>query len=172
MAVMASACSLALPGRSAAVIVRHTAGVPLPAQAGAAQRCKKVSQENPSISAPAFPGELCKPLDRRTATTYLQQLDGWQLQEDSLGRLHLQRTYCCKSLAKALALCDRIAAVADGEGHHPDLHLTRHNCVMVSLFTQARNGLTEHDAILASKLERMNKRDLLARPRPRCMAAA
>lgn len=42
----------------------------------------------------------------------------------SIPRCCCRRTYSCKSFATALALCDKIAAVADGEGHHPDLHLT------------------------------------------------
>ncbi|KAL4428295.1 hypothetical protein ABPG75_002384 [Micractinium tetrahymenae] len=168
--MMATTCGQ--PGRPPAVATRKLAFVTVPATAGTARRQRAPGPaENPSSStAAAFPGQLCRVLDHRTASQYLQQLDGWQLQEDSLGRLHLQRTYCCRSLAKALALCDKIAAVADSEGHHPDLHLTRHNCVTVSVFTKARNGLTENDAILASKLERISKQDLLARPRPRCPA--
>ncbi|KAL4423028.1 hypothetical protein ABPG77_002062 [Micractinium sp. CCAP 211/92] len=175
MATAAAACSRAQLGRPPALVTRKSTRVSAPARAGTAlrQRVPTIQEENPTSSpAPAFPGELCKPLDRKTAAQYLQQLDGWQLQEDSQGRLHLQRSYCCGSFAQALALCDRIAAVADGEGHHPDLHLNRHNCITVSLFTKARNGLTENDAILAFKLERINKLDLLAPPRPWAPARA
>ena len=68
----------------------------------------------------------CPPqhLDRRTAELYLQQLDGWQLHEDSRGRLHLPRTWLVKSFSKGMALCNKVAAVAEREGHHPDIHLT------------------------------------------------
>lgn len=34
------------------------------------------------------------------------------------------REWKAKNFLKALELCDRIGEVAEGEGHHPDLHLT------------------------------------------------
>lgn len=52
------------------------------------------------------------------------QLDGWELQRDALGRLHLRRAFAAKSFVKALALCRKIEEVAEEESHHPDLHLT------------------------------------------------
>ncbi|KAI7846265.1 hypothetical protein COHA_000245 [Chlorella ohadii] len=91
----------------------------------------------------------------------MQQLDSWELREDEQGRLHLQRTWVTKNFLKGLALCDKIAEVAEGEGHHPDLHLTGWNKLTVSLWTHARNGLTENDFILAAKLDGINKEGLL-----------
>ena len=35
-----------------------------------------------------------------------------------------RRTWVAKNFVKGLALCDKIGAVAEQEGHHPDLHLT------------------------------------------------
>ena len=50
------------------------------------------------------------------------------------------------------ARCCRIAAVAEAEGHHPDLHLTGFNCVVAQLSTHAAKGLTENDFIVAAKV--------------------
>lgn len=38
--------------------------------------------------------------------------------------LPLRRTWVTKSFLKGLSLCEKIAQVAEGEGHHPDVHLT------------------------------------------------
>lgn len=48
---------------------------------------------------------------------------------------------------------NRIADVAEKEGHHPDLHLTNWNRVRVELWTHALGGLTENDFILAMKVD-------------------
>lgn len=48
-----------------------------------------------------------------------------------------------KSFLKALELCDRIAEVAEAEGHHPDVHVTGWNRLAVELWTHSRHGLTE-----------------------------
>lgn len=71
------------------------------------------------------------------------QLSGWQIVEDEHGRLRLRAQLRMKSFLKALALCDRIAEVAEAEGHHPDIHITGWNRVALELWTHARNGLTE-----------------------------
>ena len=52
------------------------------------------------------------------------QLDSWNLAENEEGHLLISREWRAKSFVKALELCDRIAEVAEEEGHHPDLHIT------------------------------------------------
>jgi 4a-hydroxytetrahydrobiopterin dehydratase len=53
----------------------------------------------------------------------------------------------------AMDFLNRIAQVAETEGHHPDLHLTNWNRVRVELWTHALDGLTENDFILAMKVD-------------------
>jgi 4a-hydroxytetrahydrobiopterin dehydratase len=55
-------------------------------------------------------------------------------------------------------LVDRIAEVAEAEGHHPDLLLSW-GLLTASLVTHAVGGLTENDFVLAAKIERL-ARDL------------
>ena len=52
----------------------------------------------------------------------------------------------------AMAFVDKMAALAEREGHHPDfcVHYSR---VDVTLWTHAARGLSENDFILASKLD-------------------
>jgi len=49
-------------------------------------------------------------------------------------------------------LIDRIAPIAEAEGHHPDLHLS-YGSLRVDLWTHAAGGLTENDFILAAKID-------------------
>jgi 4a-hydroxytetrahydrobiopterin dehydratase len=50
-------------------------------------------------------------------------------------------------------LVNRFAAVAEAEGHHPDLLLT-YGSLVVRLWTHAAGGLTENDFVLAARMER------------------
>jgi 4a-hydroxytetrahydrobiopterin dehydratase len=47
---------------------------------------------------------------------------------------------------------NRVARIAEEEGHHPDLRVSWGKCV-VELWTHAINGLSENDFILAAKVE-------------------
>jgi 4a-hydroxytetrahydrobiopterin dehydratase len=49
---------------------------------------------------------------------------------------------------------NRVGALAEEEGHHPDLHLGWGR-VGVVLWTHAAGGLTENDFILAARIDRI-----------------
>ena len=80
----------------------------------------------------------------------MPQVPLWALEEvdGQAGILSLHRRYKTKNFVKALELMQRIGAVAEEEGHHPDLHLTGWNNLEVSIFTHAIGGLSENDFIL------------------------
>jgi len=44
-------------------------------------------------------------------------------------------------------------AVAEAEGHHPELHITQYRTVKVEIFTHSMEGLCLNDFILAAKLD-------------------
>ena len=52
------------------------------------------------------------------------QVEGWEVTEDASKCLRIRRRFTTKNFLRGLDLCDRIAEVAEAEGHHPDLHLT------------------------------------------------
>jgi pterin-4a-carbinolamine dehydratase len=62
----------------------------------------------------------------------------------------------------------RIAGVAEGEGHHPDLKLTDYNLVDIELWTHKLGGITENDVIMAVKLDTLPV--ALSRSSPRAPA--
>jgi len=90
------------------------------------------------------------PVSADRAQALLNELGrGWSL--NSAG--HLERLYTFKDFAEALAFVNTISAVAEAEGHHPDLCLAWGKC-KVEIWTHKINGLTESDFYLAAKADR------------------
>ena len=89
------------------------------------------------------------PLGADDVARLLPQIDGWEAPRDH----HLTKTYKLADFATALALVNRIGALAEEQGHHPDLFLAWGK-VRVDLWTHKIDGLTESDFILAAKIDR------------------
>ena len=68
----------------------------------------------------------------------------------------LMRSFAFQDFRTALGFVDRIGALAEEEGHHPDLHLG-YGEVRVELWTHTIGGLTESDFVLAAKIEQLAK---------------
>lgn len=81
------------------------------------------------------------------------QIDGWQVVNEH----HLQKIYTFPDFRQALAFVNEAGAIAEQEGHHPDLHLSWGK-VGVEIWTHKINGLTESDFILAAKLDRIPRK--------------
>lgn len=110
---------------------------------------------------------LCMALSKQEAESFLSksEVENWELYEDEKTRLHIKRSWKTKNFVRALDLCKRLGAVAEQEKHHPDLHITGWNQVSVDVWTHARDGLTENDFILAAKLNKVPKEDLIKKPK-------
>jgi 4a-hydroxytetrahydrobiopterin dehydratase len=50
---------------------------------------------------------------------------------------------------------NQVAALAEAEGHHPDLHLEGYRQAAIELWTHAVGGLTENDFVLAAKINQV-----------------
>ncbi|HEX9730225.1 MAG TPA: 4a-hydroxytetrahydrobiopterin dehydratase [Gemmatimonadales bacterium] len=91
------------------------------------------------------------PLAEDTISGLLQQVhEGWAVVDGH----HLQRRFAFSNFADALAFTNRVGAVAEAEGHHPDIFLTWGK-VRIEIWTHAIDGLTESDFILAAKIDRL-----------------
>jgi len=88
------------------------------------------------------------------ARSFVQALPGWELSPE--GKV-IRKTYVMKGFPSAIRLINGILPVAEGEDHHPDLHLTGYRKLTVELSTHAIQGLSENDFILASKIEALPK---------------
>lgn len=90
------------------------------------------------------------PLNIVGVRTLLKHLPFWML---SLDGKKISREFICKDFKGAVAFVKRIAAAAEKNNHHPDLHLTRYRRLQVELTTHAVGGLSENDFILAAFID-------------------
>ena len=67
---------------------------------------------------------------------------------------HLEKEFGFPDFAEALAFTNRAGAVAEAEGHHPDI-LLAWGRVVVTIWTHKIDGLTRSDFVLAAKIDRV-----------------
>ena len=84
------------------------------------------------------------------AELHRQLGEGWKVIDEH----HLEKEYSFKNFREALAFTNAVGAVAEEEGHHPDIFLS-YGKVKIELWTHKVNGLTESDFILAAKIDRL-----------------
>lgn len=78
-----------------------------------------------------------------------QLTPGWHVNPQG----HLERSYAFPDFAQALAFANKVGAIAEEEGHHPDLYIAWGKC-NVEIWTHKIDGLTESDFYLAAKADR------------------
>ena len=91
---------------------------------------------------PALKGEALGP--------YAAQVPEWEVVEEH----HLSRTFKFPDFARALEFVNRVAVLAEAEGHHPNIFLTWGK-VTIDIWTHKIDGLTESDCILAAKIDQL-----------------
>jgi 4a-hydroxytetrahydrobiopterin dehydratase len=69
---------------------------------------------------------------------------------------HLEKEFQFKDFKQALAFTNRVGALAEEQGHHPDIYLAWGK-VRVTTWTHSIDGLTESDFVLAAKIERLKR---------------
>jgi 4a-hydroxytetrahydrobiopterin dehydratase len=79
------------------------------------------------------------------------QVPGWQVVDGH----HLWKAYTFPDFKTALDFVNSAGAIAEAEGHHPDLLLSWGK-VEVKIWTHKIDGLTENDFILAAKIEQIH----------------
>jgi len=90
---------------------------------------------------PALRGDEIAPL--------LEKLSGdWKVVDEH----HLERAYTFPDFVQALDFTNRVGAIAEAQGHHPDIHLTWGR-VTLKIWTHKIDGLTVSDFILAAKAD-------------------
>ena len=67
---------------------------------------------------------------------------------------HIQRECRFPDFKQALDFVNRVGALAEEQGHHPDI-LLGWGKVEITLWTHAVDGLTESDFILAAKVDQL-----------------
>lgn len=81
------------------------------------------------------------------------QIPDWLLLRD--GTHKLRRQFKFKTFMDAITFVNKVAKIADEEGHHPDIYIY-YNKVQLDLFTHAVGGLHDNDFIMASKIDKIS----------------
>lgn len=91
-----------------------------------------------------------EPLTESQACGFMKQLNaGWELLQRAK---EIRKEYRFKNFKETMGFINLVAAVAEGEGHHPDMEVSWGKCV-IRLSTHAIKGLSENDFILAAKID-------------------
>jgi 4a-hydroxytetrahydrobiopterin dehydratase len=100
------------------------------------EKCTSCNRNTPRVE-----GELL--------ASFRRQVPEWDLRDE---RLH--RRFRFANFRSAIRFVDRMADLAEVEGHHPVFTVAIEE-VYVELWTHAIGGLSENDFILAAKLDRL-----------------
>lgn len=74
----------------------------------------------------------------------------WQITGNRILRKHFE----FKNFISAMEFINKIAKLAEAEGHHPDFCVS-YNKIDITLTTHAIGGLSQNDFILAAKIENL-----------------
>ena len=90
------------------------------------------------------------PLAGHELEKLLGQVAGWQV----AGEHHLSKTYRFKDFRESLEFVNRVGALAEQQGHHPDICFGW-GTAEITIWTHKINGLTESDFVLAAKIDKL-----------------
>jgi 4a-hydroxytetrahydrobiopterin dehydratase len=91
-------------------------------------------------------------LELDDAQALLGKLNGWYF---SHGAERIRKDWTVKNFTAGIDFFQRVAQLAEDEGHHPDLHLEGYRNVWIEIWTHAIGGLSENDFILAAKIDKL-----------------
>ena len=90
------------------------------------------------------------PLRGEQITRLQMKVSGWSVVDEH----HLVKDFTFPDFATGLTFVNRAGAIADEQGHHPDVHLSWGR-VEITLWTHKIDGLTESDFIMAAKIDEL-----------------
>lgn len=91
------------------------------------------------------------PLEGEELSSFAAQVADWTVAEGH----HLERDFAFPNFQEALDFTNRVGALAESEGHHPDIYLAWGK-VGIKIWTHKIDGLTESDFVLAAKIDRLH----------------
>jgi 4a-hydroxytetrahydrobiopterin dehydratase len=89
------------------------------------------------------------PLTGKEIAPLASQVEEWHV----INNHHIEREFRFPDFKTALHFTNKIAAIAEEQGHHPDIYLGWGK-VGVKIWTHKIDGLTESDFILAAKIDK------------------
>jgi 4a-hydroxytetrahydrobiopterin dehydratase len=98
----------------------------------------------------------CKPCEDKTSaltgdesSELIKEVENWMLIDDK----KIEKVFSFKDFTSALEFVNKVGAIAEKEGHHPNIYIFSYNKVKIDLYTHNIDGLSENDFILASKID-------------------
>ncbi|GIV44963.1 MAG: putative pterin-4-alpha-carbinolamine dehydratase [Bacteroidia bacterium] len=88
------------------------------------------------------------PLKGERLATYTSILPEWIVIDER----KIEKDFVFKDFQQAVVFVNKVADLAETEGHHPDIFLHNWRKVKIMLTTHAIKGLSENDFILAVKV--------------------
>lgn len=92
-------------------------------------------------------------MDEGQAREHMDAIPDWRLSEEGD---RIVRMFSFDDFAQTMQFVNKVADIAEEEGHHSDLHVS-YGKVVVSLTTHAIGGLSENDFILAAKIDALEQ---------------
>ena len=91
------------------------------------------------------------PLKGAEISELMEKLNGsWEVIDEH----HLEKEWTFENFLDALSFTNQLGALAEEEGHHPNISLTW-GWVKVQIWTHKIEGLSESDFILAAKIDEL-----------------
>ncbi len=90
------------------------------------------------------------PLSGKDLELLAKQVPHWKVVDAH----HITRAFTFPDFRQALDFVNKVGAIAEEQGHHPDILLSWGKAE-VTTWTHKINGLTESDFILAAKIDRL-----------------
>ncbi len=94
-----------------------------------------------------------KPFTPKEAAKYLRLVRGWK----RIGN-KIEKSLVLKNFKQVIRFVNKVADLAEAEGHHPDILVYSWNRVNLMTYTHSIGGLSENDFILAAKINRLIKK--------------
>jgi 4a-hydroxytetrahydrobiopterin dehydratase len=118
----------------------------------------RMVRERRSIVSSTLSNEKCvpckggvPPLKGEELRNLARELAGaWRVVDEH----HLENEFKFPDFAQGLSFTNAVGAIAEREGHHPDIHLAWGK-VRIEIWTHKINGLTRSDFVLAAKIDRI-----------------
>lgn len=86
----------------------------------------------------------------REITLLSKEVDGWSIIEDNMTKL--RKKFRFPTFAAAMVFVNKVAAVAENEGHHPEITLSWGEAI-VRWWSHDHGGITRDDFIMAAKTD-------------------
>jgi 4a-hydroxytetrahydrobiopterin dehydratase len=91
---------------------------------------------------------MAKALSATEIEDVLKTHPAWKLKGGKL-----VREWSFRDFVDAMAFVNRVAAVAEAAGHHPDIDI-RYNRVLLGLVSHDAGGITKRDAAMAAQIDK------------------